>query len=117
GSAAVAALGVGDVVAEAAVGAEAGRGGGLLAAGERGGVPAGEQAAGDGFGVALDARELAGDEDAGMGLELERLGEQRGRVDIGVAVDLAVAQEAGVFEPGDEAKDAGLLAELEVVLE
>jgi len=32
-------------------------------------------------------------------------------------VDLAVAEEAGVFEAGDEAQDAGLLAELEVVLE
>ena len=40
-----------------------------------------------------------------------------GRVDVGVAVDLAVAQEGGVFEAGDEAEDAVLLAELEVVLE
>ena len=39
------------------------------------------------------------------------------RVDVGVAVDLAVAEEGRVFEAGDEAEDAGLLAELEVVLE
>ena len=52
-----------------------------------------------------------------MGAELQRLGEQRGRVDVGVAVDLAVAQEGGVLEAGDEAQDAGLFAELEVVLE
>ncbi len=52
-----------------------------------------------------------------MGAELERLGEQRGGVDVGVAVDLAVAKEGGVLEAGDQAEDAGLLAELEVVLE
>ena len=52
-----------------------------------------------------------------MGAELERLGEQRGGVDVGVAVDLAVAQEGRVLEAGDEAQDAGLFAELEVVLE
>ncbi len=84
---------------------------------EGGGVAAGEEAAGDGLGVAFDAGELAGDEDAGVGAELERFGEQRGGVDVGVAVDLAVAQEGRVLEAGDEAEDAGLLAELEVVLE
>ena len=53
----------------------------------------------------------------GVGFELEGFGEQRGRVDVGVAVDLAVAEERRVFEAGDEAEDAGLFAELEVVLE
>ena len=52
-----------------------------------------------------------------MGFELEGFGEQRGGVDVGVAVDLTVAEEGGVFEAGDEAEDAGLLTELEVVLE
>ena len=52
-----------------------------------------------------------------MGAELEGFGEQRGRVDVGVAVDLAVAQEGGVLEAGDEAQDARLLAEFQVVLE
>ena len=41
------------------------------------GVAAGEQAGGDGFGVAFDAGELAGDHDAGVGAELEGFGEQR----------------------------------------
>ena len=40
-----------------------------------------------------------------------------GGVDVGVAVDLAVAEEGGVFEAGDEAEDAVLFAEFEVVLE
>ena len=52
-----------------------------------------------------------------MGFELEGFGEERGGVDVGVAVDLAVAEEVGVFEAGDEAEDSVLLAELEVVLE
>ena len=51
-----------------------------------------------------------------MGLELQGFGEERGSVDVGVAVDLAVAEEGGVLEAGDEAEDAGLLAELEGVL-
>ncbi len=53
----------------------------------------------------------------GCCFELQGLGEQCGSVDVGVAMDLAVAQEGRVFEAGDEAEDAGLLAELEVVLE
>ena len=52
-----------------------------------------------------------------MGFELQGFGEQRGCVDVGVAVDLAVAQEGRVLEAGDEAEDAVLFAELEVVLE
>ena len=52
-----------------------------------------------------------------MRAKLERLGEQRRRVDVSVAVDLAVADERGIFQAGDEAEDARLLAELEVVLE
>ena len=76
-----------------------------------------EQAGGDGLGVAFDSAELAGDQDGGVGAELEGFGEERGGVDVGVAVDLAVAEEGGVFEAGDEAEDAVLLAVLEVVLE
>ena len=38
--------------------------------------------------------------------------EQGGRADVGVAVDLAVAQEAGIFKAGNQAEDAGLLTEL-----
>ena len=50
-------------------------------------------------------------------LELQGRREQRGSVDVGIAVDLAVAEEVGVLEAGDQAEDAGLLAELHVVLE
>ena len=37
-----------------------------------------------------------------MGFELEGFSEERGGVDVGVAVDLAVTQEGCVFEAGDE---------------
>ena len=56
-------VGVGDVVDQGAEGAGARGRRGLFAAGERCGVEAGEQAGGDGLGVALDAGELAGEED------------------------------------------------------
>ena len=62
----VLAFGVGDVVRQRAVGGEARGGCGCLAAGEGGGEASGEQAGGDGFGVAFDAGELAGDEDVGV---------------------------------------------------
>ena len=52
-----------------------------------------------------------------MGLKLEGFGEERRGVDVGVAMDLAVAEEGGVFEAGDEAEDALLLGVLEVILE
>ncbi len=90
-------FGVGDVVGEAAVGAGSGGGGGLLALGEGCGVAAGEEAGGYGFGVAFYSAELAGYEDGGVGAELEGFGEEGGGVDVGVAVDLAVAEEGGVF--------------------
>ena len=110
-------LGMGDVVSEAAVGRGSRSGNRCVAAGERGGVAARQHARCDGLGVAFDAGELAGDHDAGMGLELEGFGEQAGGVDVGVAMNLTVAQEGCAFEAGDEAEDAGLLAILEVVLE
>ena len=80
-------------------------------AGERSSTPqprSGEEAGGDGFGVALDSGELAGNEDVGAGAELEGFGEDRWGVDVCVAVDLAVAEELCILEAGDEAEDAGL---------
>ena len=93
-------FGVGDVVGERAVCAEAGRGRGGFAVREGCGVDAGEHARGDGFGIAFDAGELTGDHDVWMGLELEGFGEQRRCVDVGVAVNLAVAEEGRVSRPG-----------------
>ena len=42
--------------------------------------------------------------------------EQRGRVDVSVAMDLAEAQELGVLEPGNQAQNARLLAEPQLIL-
>src|SRR5205085_3065517 len=39
------------------------------------------------------------------------------RVDVSVAMDLAIAQEAGIFQPGDETQYACLLAKTQMVLE
>ena len=41
---------------------------------------------------------------------------QRGRVDVSVAMDLAVTQEPRIFESGNQAQDSGLLSELEMIL-
>ena len=78
---------------------------------------AGHQSGGDGFDVAFDARDLAGEEDLGTRAQLQRGGQQRRSVDIGVAVDLAEAEELGLLEAGDQAQHARLLAELHMVLE
>ena len=43
--------------------------------------------------------------------------QQGGRADVGVAMNLPVAQEARVFQAGNQAQHARLLAELEMVLE
>ena len=117
-------VGVGDVVNQRAECRGAGNGSWFFAARERCGVEARQQACGDGFGVAFDARELAGKENWSWftapprgGLQAQRFVEQCGRADVGVAMNLPVAQEARVFEAGDEAQDAGLVAPLEVVLE
>ncbi len=59
-------VGVGDVVDQRAESGGAGNGRGLLAVGDGGGVKPGQQAGGDGFGVAFDAGELAGEEHAAV---------------------------------------------------
>ena len=104
-------------MAERAEGGGARQGARGFAEGERGGVQAGHESGGDGFDVAFDAGDLAGEEDFGARAQLQRGGEQRGGVDVGVAVDLSEAEELGVLEAGDEAQDARLFAELHVVLE
>ena len=144
-------VGVGDVVDQGAEGGGAGSGDGLFTTDDGCRVDAGEQAGGDGFGVAFDTGELAGEEDGwllshpfrkrrGMdgarseeggivriprsqkrdlghpAFQTQTLVEQERGLEIGVAVNLAVAEEAGVFEAGNEAEDVGLCTEFEMVL-
>ena len=71
---------------------------------------------GDRFHIAFDAADLSGEENLRVRFHLQRLGKQRGRIDVGVAVNLPVAQEARILESGDQAQDAGLLAELQMIL-
>src|ERR1700722_6571030 len=106
-----------DVVAQRAERGLAWQGGDALIGGKRKGEPPGEKACGDGLDVALDTGDLPREEDAWIGTKLQGGIEQRGRVDIGVAMDLAVAQELRVLKTRNHAEDALLFAELEVVLE
>src|SRR6266496_3049834 len=51
-----------------------------------------------------------------MLLHLERLFQERRRVDVGIAMNLAVAEELRILKTRDHAHDARLLAELQMVL-
>src|SRR5271157_1157382 len=111
-------LGVGarDVMAQRAQGGLPEQRAQLLAGGQRGRVHPGHQTGGDGFHVSFHARDLAGEEDPRLRPQLQGGPEQRG-VDVRIAMNLPEAQELGVFEARDQAQDAGLLAEFQVVLE
>ncbi len=78
---------------------------------------AGHQAGRDGFHIAFYSADLSGEENVGMLFHLQGLGEKCGRVDVSVAMDLAVAKEASVFEARNQAQDAGLFTKLQMVLE
>ena len=84
---------------------------------QRGGVKPRHQPRGNGFHVSFHARDLPGEQHLGARAQLQRGRQQRGRVDVGVAMDLAEAQELGVLKPRNHAENARLLGELQVVLE
>src|ERR1022692_2739789 len=81
------------------------------------GVQARREAGGDGFHVALHAGNLAGKEDFGPRAQLQGGREQGRRIDVGVAMNLTEAEELRMFQSRNHAQDAGLLAELQMVLE
>ena len=111
-------IGAGDVVARASrARSRAAAGAASSPAASAAACMPGHQAGGDGFHVAFHARNLAGEEDLGPRAQLQRRGQQRRRVDVGIAMDLPEAQELGVLEAGNQAQDARLLAELQVILE
>ena len=78
---------------------------------------AGHQARGGGLHVALHARQLSGKADQRVALQREVLAQHVRAVQIGVAVHHAVAGELRVFQAGDHAEHALLLAPLEPGLE
>src|SRR5438270_10859597 len=53
---------------------------------------------------------------ASVFLHLERLAQKRGSVDVGVAMNLTVTDESGIFQPGNQPQNTRLLAELQVIL-
>ena len=62
-----------------------------------------------GFDITFDANHLAGEEKIVASLELQSATQQAGRIDKGVAMERAEADEFGVFEAGNHAQDAALL--------
>ena len=109
-------VGVSDVVGERPESGSARRSRELCAAYQAGGMNASHQPGGDGFDVTFHAADLPGEKNVGMRLHLQSWGEKRGSVDVGVAMDLPVAQKAGVFEPRNQPQDARLLSEPQMIL-
>src|SRR5271163_4174836 len=82
-----------------------------------GGEPAGDQADRGAFDIALAAGDLAGEAQARRGLEPQPGVNEARRIEIGVAMHAAEPGELRLFEPGDHAEDASLLAVFELGLE
>src|SRR6185436_20362374 len=68
------------------------------------------------FDVSLYAGDLSCKKNARQRTHLQRLGQDRGRANECVPMNLAKADELGLFESRDQAQDAFLFAELEMVL-
>src|SRR5438309_11013538 len=83
---------------------------------ERGDVHPCKQSRGNRFHIAFHAANLSCEKDLRMRFHLQGRLKQRGRVDVSVAMDLAVTQEPRIFESGNQAQDSGLLSELEMIL-
>src|SRR5689334_776886 len=75
---------------------------------------AGQQACGDALHVTFHARELPCNVDLRTGAKTEVGAEQPGRVDVSVAMDLAVAKEFRVLEAWDHSQDSLLLGKLQM---
>src|SRR5580700_6226420 len=69
------------------------------------------------FDIAFDPTDLPSEENIGMSFHLQSRIQQRRRVDVGVAVNLPIAQEPRAFQPRDETQHPRLLAEFQMILE
>ena len=76
----------------------------------------GDQARRDRFHVSLDARNLPCEQNIRMRAQLQRGLKQRGRIDVGIPMDLPVAQELRLLQARNHAQNPLLLAEFQVVL-
>src|ERR1041385_3739784 len=75
----------------------------------RGSVHARNQSSRNRFHIAFDAANLPGEEYPRMRFHLQGLAQQSGRVDVRVAVDLPVAQNAGILQSWNQAQYPRLL--------
>src|ERR1700716_3924913 len=87
------------------------------AQGDVGGKASGDKARRDGFDVTFDTGDLPGEQGIRMTPQLQSRREQRRRVDVCVAVDLAKAHKLGVLEAWNQPQNPRLLGESQVVLE
>ena len=89
-----------DVMHQRAEGGRPRRDNRLCSRGQCGRLDPGHESGGNGFDVSFDAADLARQDHERMCSHLQRFREQTGRIDVGVAVNLPIAQEARIFEPG-----------------
>ena len=75
-----------------------------------------QHARGDGFRIPFHAGELSRNQNARSRLQLQRLRQQRGRVDIRIAMNLAIPQKLCVFESRNHPQNPRLLAKLQMIL-
>src|SRR6185437_1842829 len=107
----------GDVVQERADGGGRRRGLELLSQPFGGGEASRDDADRSALDIALAARDLSGESEAGRGLEAKTRVEQARRVEIGVAVDTAEPGEFGLLQPRNHTENTPLLAVFELGLE
>src|SRR5688572_28457459 len=81
------------------------------------GKSSGQEANGGAFDVAFDASDLAGETQSRLGAKPQQPVKEPGTVQERVAMQAAEAGKLRAFQPGDGAKDAGLLAMSELGLE
>src|SRR5436305_8640928 len=67
--------------------------------------------------ISLHSANLSGEEDIRVPLHLQSLFEQRWSIEIGVAMDLSIAQKSCVLKSRNETQHARLLPEFQVILE
>jgi len=88
-----------------------------LALSHRCGVQASQHPCCNGFRVALDARYLSSKENLRETAQLQCGCEQRRSIDVGVAMDLAIAQKLRILESRDQPQHPCLIAVFQVILE
>src|SRR5271165_119591 len=110
-------IGVGHIVRERTEGRGPGRGFEIASRGQRGSVHPGQKSGGDRLHIALDAANLPGKENLWMRFHLQCLLQQSRRIDVGVAVNLSVAQKTRILQAGNQAQHARLFAKLQMILE